>query len=158
MNRITLKLSFGSRLVLTVPILVFVKEQMQIHGCDVMRELIELKVRTKSWTFNEISNLKSSIEAISHEIYSEMNLVERFQLVKEIKINDGFVGMYYTDVLKQICMSTISAEVAGTIRDLLDGATVDFGGNKNEVSENGLVRESDKERPADEKEEDGKQE
>jgi hypothetical protein len=123
-----------------------------------MREMIELKVRTKSWTFNEISNLKSSIEAISQEMYSEMNLAERFDLVKEVKINDGFVGMYYTDVLKRICMSSISAEVAGTIRDLLDGATVDFGGNKNEVSERSVGGESHQERTTDEKEDSIQQE
>jgi len=118
----------------------------------IMKEIIELKVRTKSWTFNEISNLKSSIEAISQEMYSEMTLIERFQLVKEIKVNDGFVGMYYTDVLKQICMSIISAEVAGTIRNLLDGATVDFGGNKNEVSERSVGGESHQECATDEEE------
>ena len=141
---------------LTVPIMEFVRERRKILGCDIMKELIELKVRTKAWTFNEITNLKSSIEAISEELYSEMSLVDRFSMAKEVKINDGMNGMFYTDMLKQICKSIISAEVADTIRKMLDGATVNFGGNKNEVSENGLGGESNQERPADEKKKDGK--
>lgn len=128
------------------------KEHKKILGCDIVKELIELKVRTKAWTFNEISNLKSSIEAISEELYSEMSLVDRFSMAKEVKINDGMNGMFYTDMLKQICKSIISAEVANTIRNMLDGATVNFGGNKNEISERSLGGESHKERPTDEKE------
>ena len=68
----------------------------------IMKEVIKLKVKAKSWTFNEISNLTSSIEQLATELYSEMNLIERFGMVKETKINDTMVGSYYPDVLKEL--------------------------------------------------------
>ena len=116
-----------------------------------MKEVIELKVKAKSWTFNEISNLSSSIEQLATELYSEMNLIERFGMVKETKINDTMVGSYYPDVLKELCMTHLRAEVAGTIRNMLDKATVNFGGSNNEISESSLGGKSHKERTTDEK-------
>lgn len=122
-----------------------------------MNEIIRGKVLSKNWTFTEISNLKSTIDVLSSEVYSEMNIMDRFQLARENKINDGYVGMTLEDTFRQIVMTHIKGEVADTIRVMLNTATIDFGGNNNAISENGLVGESDKERPADEKEEDGKQ-
>ena len=115
------------------------------------KEVIELKVKAKAWTFNEISNLTTSIENLASELYSEMNLVERFDLVKETKINDTMIGSYYPDVLRELCMTHLRAEVAGTIRNMLDTAIVDFGGNNNEVSEGSVGRKSHKKRTTDEK-------
>tara|TARA_R100000734_G_C3313370_1_gene104655 strand:+ start:52 stop:423 length:372 start_codon:yes stop_codon:yes gene_type:complete len=116
-----------------------------------MKEVIELKVKAKSWTFNEISNLNSSIEQLATELYSEMNLIERFGMVKETKINDTMVGSYYPDVLKELCMTHLRAEVAGTIRNMLDKATVNFGGINNEISESSLGGKPHKERTTNEK-------
>ena len=116
-----------------------------------MKETIELKVKSKAWTFNEIASLSSSIDQIVTELYSEMNLIERFELVKETKINDTMVGSFYADMLKEICMTHLKAEVAGTIKDMLNTATVNFGGNKNEVSERSVGGKPHKERTTDEK-------
>lgn len=116
-----------------------------------MKETIELKVKSKAWTFNEIASLSSSIDQIVTELYSEMNLIERFELVKETKINDTMVGSFYADMLKEICMTHLKAEVAGTIKDMLNTATVNFGGNKNEVSEGSVGGKPHKERTTDEK-------
>ena len=80
-----------------------------------------------------------------------MNLIERFELVKETKINDTMVGSFYADMLKEICMTHLKAEVAGTIKDMLNTATVNFGGNKNEVSERSVGGKPHKERTTDEK-------
>jgi len=130
----------------------FVKEHKKILGCEIMNEIIKGKVLSKDWTFAEISNLKSTIDTLSHEVYSEMNIMDRFQLARENKINDGYVGMTLEDTFRIIVMTHIKGEVAGTIRNMLDGATVNFGGNENEISEGSLGREPHQERPTDEKE------
>tara|TARA_R100000353_G_scaffold58578_1_gene46288 strand:+ start:2754 stop:3137 length:384 start_codon:yes stop_codon:yes gene_type:complete len=117
----------------------------------IMKEIIEAKVRIRSWTFNEISNLMVTIESLSNEIYSEMNLIQRFDMVKETKINDSMVGYYYADVLREMCLTHIKAEVAGTIRNMLDKATVNFGGINNEVSERSMGGKPHKERTTNEK-------
>ncbi len=109
-----------------------------------------MKVLKKNWTFSEISNLKATIGLLSKEIYSEMNVIERFQLARETKINDVYVGMALEDVFREIVMTHIQGEVAGTIRNMLESATVNFGGNKNEVSEGSLGGESHQERPTNE--------
>jgi len=116
-----------------------------------MKEVIELKVKARSWTFNEISNLMVTIESLSNEIYSEMNLIERFDMVKETKINDSMVGYYYADILREMCLTHIKAEVAGTIKDMLNTATVNFGGINNEVSESSLGGKSPEKRKTNEK-------
>ena len=114
-----------------------------------MIELIENKVLGRNWTFAEIANLKVLIEDISKEVYSEMTLVERFKLVRETKINDEQVGITYEDSFRQIAMTHLRGEVAGTIKNMLDTATVNFG-DKNEISERSLGGEPHKERPPDE--------
>ncbi len=114
-----------------------------------MKELVEAKVKLKDWTFNEISNLKETIDALSKELYSEMNFIQRFDMAKETKINDSMVGLYYSDVLQTVCMIHIKAAVAGTIKELLNTATVQFGGNNNEISERSLGGEPHQERSSD---------
>lgn len=123
-----------------------------------MNDIIKTKVLSKDWTFAEISNLKSTIGSLSQEVYSEMNVIERFQLARETKINDAYVGMTLEDAFRDIVMTHIQGEVAGTIRNMLEGATVNFGGNKNEVSERSVGGKSHQERTTDEEEDSSNEE
>lgn len=116
-----------------------------------MKDLIETKVLSKNWSFTEISNLGETIEVLSKEIFSEINVLERFELIREIKINDNFVGMTFEDAFRETVMIHLKGEIAGVIRVMLDKATVNFGGNKNEVSEGSVGGKPSKKRPADEK-------
>ena len=121
-----------------------------------LKELIEKKVLSRTWTFNEISDLRNTISVICNDIYSEMSLIEKFKIIDEFRIKEDYVGKYFNDVMKEMVYSSLQIQIAETIKLLLNTATIDFGGNKNEVSENGLGRESNKERPSDEKKKDGK--
>jgi len=117
-----------------------------------IRDLIESKVLARNWTFNEISNLKSTIESLSNNLYSEMKLSERFQLIRDVRVNDAFVGSTFEDAMREAIMASLQAEVAGIIREMLNSATVNFGGN-NEISETSLGGESHSKRPSDEEKE-----
>lgn len=123
-----------------------------------MNDLIKQKVLARNWTFNEISNLKDTINILSKEIYHELTLKERFDSIKVIRINENWTGMPFEDVMKEAIMITLQGEIAGIIRQMLNTATVDFGGNKNEISENGLGGKSNKKRSADEKKKDDNKE
>tara|TARA_Y100001938_G_scaffold151104_1_gene246061 strand:+ start:3168 stop:3554 length:387 start_codon:yes stop_codon:yes gene_type:complete len=127
-----------------------------IHGCDNMKELIEKKVLSRNWSFNEISDLRNTISLICNDIYSEMSLIEKFKIIDELRIKEDYVGKYFSDVMKEMVYASLQIQIADTIKSLLNTATVNFGGNKNEVSENGLGGESNQERSADEKKENGK--
>lgn len=116
-----------------------------------MKDLIETKVLSKNWSFGEISNLGETIEILSKDIFSEINVLERFELIREIKINDNFVGMSFEDAFRETVMIHLKGEIAGVIREMLDKATVNFGGNKNEVSERSVGGESSKKRTTNEK-------
>ena len=140
--------SFSSKLVLIVVSLGFVKVQKKIHGREIMRDIIEAKVLSKDWSFSEISNLAETIETLSSQIYSEMNVIERFQMIRELKINDSFIGMTFEDAFREMVILTLRSEIAGVIREMLNNATVNFGGNKNEVSERSVGGESSKKRPS----------
>tara|TARA_R100001463_G_scaffold95349_1_gene149928 strand:- start:86 stop:451 length:366 start_codon:yes stop_codon:yes gene_type:complete len=111
-----------------------------------MNDIIKQKVLAKNWTFNEISNLKDTIEKLSLDIYGEMKLIERFDLVREVRIKESYIGHTLEDTIREVVMVSLRAEVANTVRNMLDSATVNFGGNKNEISERSVVGESNEER------------
>jgi len=111
-----------------------------------VNDIIQQKVLAKNWTFNEIADLKKTIESLATDIYEEMKLIERFELIREIRIKETYVGEVFEDVMKQTVMIALRAEVADTVRNMLNNATVNFGGNKNEVSERSVVGESNEER------------
>ena len=114
-------------------------------------EIIKLKVLAKAWTFTEISNLKKTIDSLCNDIYSESKLSERFELIRETKINEGFVGHTFEDVMRDAIKIKLSGEIAGVIRNMLNTATVDFKGNENEISERSMGGEPHKERTTNEK-------
>tara|TARA_Y100001938_G_scaffold142438_1_gene213681 strand:+ start:203 stop:580 length:378 start_codon:yes stop_codon:yes gene_type:complete len=117
-----------------------------------IKDLIQAKVLAKDWTFTEISNLKQTIETLSNSLYSEMSLSERFQLIREVRINDGYVGSVFEDAMRDAIMASLQGEVAGIIREMLNGATVNFRGQTNEISERSVGRKSHQERTTNEKE------
>ena len=111
-----------------------------------MIEEIKKKVLAKNWTFNEISNLKVTITSLANDIYSEMTLIEKFKTVSEVRIKEDYVGLYLEDVMRETVMITLYGEVAEIIKEMLDTATIEFKGNKNEISERSVGGESHKER------------
>jgi hypothetical protein len=123
-----------------------------------MKDLIKSKVLSKNWSFLEVSDLANSIGHLAKEIYIELSLKERFDLVREIRINDNMLGKTYEDVFRDIGLIQIQADVAEVIKQMLSTATVSFGGNKNEVSERSVGGESHQERTTDEKEDSIQQE
>ena len=123
-----------------------------------MNDLIKKKVLSRNWTFNEISNLKETIGSLSQEIYLELSLAERYEIIRDIRINEGWVGFVFEDAMREAIMTTLQGDVAGIIRTMLNTATVNFGGNINEISENGLGGESNKKRTTNEKKKDDNKE
>jgi len=116
-----------------------------------MKELITKKVLGKSWTFTAISNLKPTIEELSEEVYSEMKVIDKVKAIRDYKINEHFVGMSFEEAFRTMTMTHIKGEVAEIIKNMLSNATINFGGNNNEISEGSMGGESHKERTADEK-------
>ena len=123
-----------------------------------MKDLIKKKVLSKKWSFLEVSDLANSINSLANEIYIELSLQERFELVRDVRINENMVGRTYEDMFRDIGLIQIQADVAEVIKQMLNTATVNFGGNNNEVSENGLGGESSKKRSANEKKKDDNKE
>ena len=151
MNRKLFLLNIGIRLVHIVLILVFVKLLNKIRGCDRMKELIKKKVLAKNWTFNEISDLTNTIQFLSEEVWSEMTLLERIDLVRDVRINETLVGWDFEHAIREVVLTSLKGEIAEIIKNMLSNATINFGGNNNEISEGSLGGESHKERPTNEK-------
>ena len=113
-------------------------------------DLIQVKVLSKDWTFGEISNLITTIDTLSNEIYSELKLTERFELIREYKINDMYIGNTFEDAFREAVITFLKGEIANKIRIMLNTATVSFG-DKN-VSERSVGGKPHKECSTDEKE------
>lgn len=122
-----------------------------MRGCDIMKELIEKKVLSKNWTFNEISNLNETVANLSQDIYSEMTLIEKFKLVHDLRIKEEYVGAYIEDVLSLTVKTVLNGEIAMVMKQMLNGATISFGGNNNEISERSVGGKSHQERTTNEK-------
>jgi len=113
--------------------------------------MIRLKVLSKAWTFAEISNLKETINYICEEVYNESTITERFKLVRDLKINDVYIGKSFEDAFREAIKIQLSGEIAGVITEMLGEATINFGGNKNEISERSVGGEPHTQRTTDEK-------
>ena len=116
-----------------------------------MKDLIRKKILSRNWTFNEISNLKSTITMICNDLIGELTLMEKFTLANEVRINESYVGMELYHVLADIVYTSLQVEVAEVIKELLNTATINFGGNKDEISERSVGGKPHKERTTDEK-------
>ena len=68
---------------------------------------------------------------------------------KGIRINDNMLGRPFEDIFRDIGLIQIQADVAEVIKQMLSTATVNFGGNNNEISERSLGGKSNQERPSD---------
>jgi hypothetical protein len=109
-----------------------------------MKEVIKNKVLEKNWTFNEITNLKQSVVDLSLDIYNEMVLLDRVEMLRDVEITNSYVGYRFTDAIKQAVIASLQGDVAEAISEMLNTATIDFGGNKNENTESSLGGESHK--------------
>tara|TARA_R100001509_G_C4701441_1_gene160147 strand:+ start:85 stop:450 length:366 start_codon:yes stop_codon:yes gene_type:complete len=114
-----------------------------------MKDIIKQKVLSKNWSFLEVSDLANSIGLLAKEIYIELSLTERFNLVRELRINENMLGHTFEDEFRDMGLIQIQADVAGVIKQMLSTATVNFGGNNNEISERSLGRKSNQERSSD---------
>ena len=123
-----------------------------------MKDLIKKKVLSRNWSFNEIADLSGTITSLCNDLAEELTLMEKFKLAKEVRIKESYVGMELYQVLGDIVYTSLKLEVAETIKELLNTATINFGGNINEISENGLVGESNKKRTTNAKKKDDDQE
>ena len=113
-------------------------------------KLVKQKVLSRSWSFSDISNLVNTVKLLSQEIYMELKLTERFELVREVRINEKLVGSHFEDALKQMVTTALHLRVAEVFKEMLNGATINFG-DKNEISEGSLGRESSDDKGTDEK-------
>ena len=76
--------------------------------------------------------------------------MNRFELVRDIKINETHIGKTFEDIMREITMIQIQSDVAGTIKNMLGNATINFGGNENEVSEGSMGGKPHKKRSSNE--------
>jgi len=117
-----------------------------------MKELITKKVLGKSWTFNEISDLTVTIQILAEEVWSEMTLLERIDLVRDIRINENLVGMGFEHAIREVVITYLKGDIAIVIKNMLSKATINFGGNNDEISERSMGGKSHQERTSDEEE------
>ena len=113
-------------------------------------EVIKEKILNRVWSFEQISNLKDTVKSISSEIYSELPISKRVLLIRELRINEHCIGMSVEDTIRNLGMASLNGEIALIVKEMLSKATINFGGNKNEISERSMGGKSHKERPADE--------
>ena len=114
-------------------------------------EKIKEKILERNWSFHEITNLNDTLYNLSVEIYNELTLLERFELVRERQVTKGYLGLSIEKFFIENVMLALKEKIAETVKNMLENATINFGGNTNEVSERSVGGKSHKERPTNEK-------
>ena len=108
---------------------------------------IENIVRNREWSFSELSNLRNTISNLGDEIYHEMNLMDRFSMIRDSEV---YFGITYEESMKKAVKIELTGMIAEVFTKMLQTAKIDFGGNKNEISERSVGGKSHQERPTDE--------
>tara|TARA_R100000353_G_scaffold27732_6_gene23346 strand:+ start:1965 stop:2321 length:357 start_codon:yes stop_codon:yes gene_type:complete len=112
-----------------------------------LNQYIMNELKKKEWTFEEISNVQTTINILAHKAYDHMTPKDKLDMVWN-EIGEEFQ--------KKVLMK-IKAEIAETIKIELSTATVKFGGNENDVSEGSLGGKSSATSKTDEKKDSKKQ-
>ena len=107
----------------------------------ILNQYIMNELKKKEWTFEEISNVQTTINILAHKAYDHMTPKDKLDMVWN-EIGEDFQ--------KKVLMK-IKAEIADTIKTELSTATVKFGGNKNDVSQGSVGWKSLAASKADEK-------
>tara|TARA_R110000824_G_scaffold9772_3_gene43208 strand:+ start:212 stop:583 length:372 start_codon:yes stop_codon:yes gene_type:complete len=116
-----------------------------------LSEKIKIKIEGKDWKFSEIANVKATTEILANEIMADMTALERLEILQEVTITEEWVGTSFNTMFTAITLQEIEGEVAQIISLMLSSATINFGGNKNDISEGSMGGKPHKERTADEK-------
>jgi hypothetical protein len=116
-----------------------------------IRELINDKLREKTWTFSEITNVSDIVKELAEYAYDKMTPKEKLDLVWQDEIHEPLPDYMFATFFNIIVMEKLKAEIAIIIKEELSDAMIVFKeDNKNEVSEGSVGGESHKERATDE--------
>ena len=76
------------------------------------RKVIEALVKSRTWSFVEISNMKNTINTLCDEIYNESKLIDRFELIRDVTITERFVGFSFEDCIREATRMKLSGDIA----------------------------------------------
>ena len=118
-------------------------------------EKVKEKLKEKTWTFQEISNVTDVINTMSNEMYDDLDVKSKLDLVWNVEVySDCLFGEFFQEkVLEQL-----SDKIAEVIKMELQTANVNFkDDDKDEVSKRSVGRKPPKKRTTNEKSDSKKQ-
>ena len=99
-----------------------------------INEKVKEKLKGRTWTFQEISNINDVISTISNELYDDLNTKEKIDMVWDSIVDDNS-GLLFGELFQNLVMNQLDAKIADTIKTELQTANVNFKrDDKNEVS------------------------
>ena len=116
---------------------------------------VKEKLKEKTWTFQEISNITDVIRTMSNEMYDDLDVKSKIDLVWNVEVySDCLFGEFFQEkVLEQL-----SDKIAEIIKMELQTANVNFkDDDKDEVSKRSVGRKPPKKRTTNEKSDSKKQ-
>ena len=105
-----------------------------------INEKVKEKLKGRTWTFQEISNINDVISTISNELYDDLNTKEKIDMVWDSIVDDNS-GLLFGELFQNLVMNQLDAKIADTIKTELQTANVNFKrDDKNEVSKRSMGR------------------
>ena len=116
-----------------------------------INEKVKEKLKGRTWTFQEISNINDVISTISNELYDDLNTKEKIDMIWDSIVDDNS-GLLFGELFQNLVMNQLDAKIADTIKTELQTANVNFKrDDKNEVSKRSMGRKPLEERTTNEK-------
>tara|TARA_R100001015_G_C4621552_1_gene178762 strand:+ start:723 stop:1100 length:378 start_codon:yes stop_codon:yes gene_type:complete len=118
-------------------------------------EKVRSKLKEKTWTFQEISNVAEIITTMSSEMYDDLDVKSKVDLIWDVPIyEDMLFGEFFQgEVLRQL-----NNKIADIIKEELQTANVNFkDDDKDEVPKRSVGRKPPKKRTTNEKSDSKKQ-
>ena len=112
-------------------------------------EKVRSKLKEKTWTFQEISNVAEIITTMSNEMYDDLDVKSKVDLIWDVPIyEDMLFGEFFQgEVLRQL-----NNKIADVIKEELQTANVNFkDDDKDEVSKRSVGRKPSAKRTTNEK-------
>ena len=112
-------------------------------------EKVKEKLKEKTWTFQEISNVTDVINTMSNEMYDDLDVKSKLDLVWNVEV---YSACLFGEFFQEKVLEQLSDKIAEVIKMELQTANVNFkDDDKDEVSKRSVGRKPPAKRTANEK-------
>ena len=111
-------------------------------------EKVRNKLKGKSWTFQELSDINNVIVSLANELYDDLETKSKMDLIWNVEV---YSDIRFGEFFQEKVLEQLSDKIAEVIKIELQTANVNFKDDKDEVPKRSVGRKPPAKRTTDEK-------